>query len=144
VLFSLNAKSQALLTPAELLHAYQVNDSSVNAMLTQKGYQMQRLQENNGEKTNTWYFQVRQDDFTDFNLLKITSAQKTAIRYWIMNPFFFKQFMDTLVNENYKFTEFRIIDKEYYFVFKNGDKQLLVGQKKVTGKEDDYFEIMIN
>ncbi|MDB5125790.1 hypothetical protein [Mucilaginibacter sp.] len=144
LLLGFNAKSQTLLTPTELIHAYQLNDSSINTMLSVKGYQIQHTQEVNGQKTITWHFQVRPGEISDLYFLKITSTQKTTIRYWIMNAFFYKQFMDNVVKENYKFAEIRIIDKECYSVFKKEDKQLLISQKRVIGQDDNYFEIMIN
>lgn len=144
LLLGFNAKSQTLLTLVELLHTYQLNDSSINAMLAAKGYQLQHTQKVNGQATTTWHFQVRPGEISDLYLLKITSAKKASIRYWIMNPFLYKQFMVDIVKEKYKFTEVSIIDKECYSVFKKDDKQILISQKRLTDKDDDYFEIMIN
>ncbi|MBD1366039.1 hypothetical protein IDJ77_19655 [Mucilaginibacter sp. ZT4R22] len=141
----LNAKSQTLFTPADLMRFHQVPDSTINETLVGKGYRMTSAQEESGGKIYTWEFQTRSvDEVADFYLLKATSPKNKSLRYWIMNIFFYKEFMDNLVKEGYKFTGIGIIEKESYFVFKNGDKQLLVSVKKITGKNDDYFEILIN
>lgn len=144
ILFIFNANGQTLLMPTELVKAYHLNDSSINTMLFERGYTLQHEQNINGEKTSTWHFQVRAGEVSDIFLLKITSPQKKEVRYWIMNPFFFKQFMDSVIKENYKFTGVKIIGRENYFVFKNDGKQLFISQKRITGKEDDYFEVMVN
>lgn len=133
LLFAGTASAQSLLTPTELSLAHQAADSSaVTASLAIKGYKPAYSWGNAGHKVSNWLFQTKQGEDYDFKIRKIIEPKHTITYYWITSDFYYQQFMVAALKENYKCAGVQLIEKQLYFVFKNGDTVFYTNQERDT------------
>lgn len=134
ILFStLSTKAQSLLTPFVLFSAHELKDSaSINLLLKEKGYKPGYGWGNTEAKVSNWIFQTKLGEDYDFKLRMIITPKQTTTYYWIISDFYYQEFMKTAIKDNYKFVNVQLIDKQLYFVFKNGDKVFYTNQERNT------------
>lgn len=96
-------------------------------------------------KVSTWYFQPTTqpgDQVSSVLTKSINSDDNSKTVLCLYNAFYYKQFVKSLIDNNYKLREANIIEGRCYYVFKNKRSVFTLSEKHFKG-ELQYFEIVL-
>jgi hypothetical protein len=136
------------LTAKELILIHNNADfAAITTTLGDKGFKLEDKQTDKSTNVTTarWYFQPLPhpgEEVSSFLIKSVDNMQKGKTQFFLYNPFNYRDFINSLKREGYKFEEFKVIDNTCYYIFKNKKALFLTAERQEKGSPP-YFEILL-
>jgi hypothetical protein len=142
----LESKAQ-LLNPDELSALLLPNSAKITAILTEKGFEYNELVFTNVHKETqeSWYFNPLHSSGEKPNALIIRlmdSTQAIKIQYLLYNPYHYKQLVQSLIKEKYRFEGVIVTGRYAGNIFKK-DKTTFTTSTLFAINGQPYYHIII-